>query len=39
VIAAAGPDELKQVGVAAFETAVDDADRLAPQDRRAAVAD
>ena len=38
MIAAARADELKQAGVAAFETAVDDADRLAPQDRRAAVA-
>jgi hypothetical protein len=38
VIAGAGADELKHVGVAAFEAAVDDVDRLAPQDRRAAVA-
>jgi len=38
MIAAAGADELKQVGVAGFETTVHDAGRPAPQDRLAAVA-
>ena len=38
MIAAAGADELIHVVVAAFETAVHDAGRLAPQERRAAVA-
>jgi hypothetical protein len=37
MIAAVGADELEYVGVAAFETTVHDADRLAPQDRPAAV--
>src|SRR5271169_7225655 len=37
MIAAARADELKHADVAALETAVDDADRLAPQDRRAAM--
>ena len=36
-IAAAGADQLIHVGVAALDTAVHDADRLAPQDRLAAV--
>jgi hypothetical protein len=38
IIAAAGADEFIHVGVAAFETAVHDANRLAPQGRLAAVA-
>ena len=38
MIAAAGADEFIHAGVAAFEAVVGDADRLAPQDRRAAVA-
>jgi hypothetical protein len=38
MVAAAGADELEQVGVAAFEAAVRDAGRLAPQERRPAVA-
>ena len=38
MIAAGGADELKHAGVAAFETAVHDADRLAPHERRPAVA-
>ena len=38
MIAAVRADDLVHVGVAAFETAVHDADRLAPQDRPAAVA-
>ena len=38
MIAAVGADDLEHVGVAAFETAVHDADRLAAQDRPAAVA-
>jgi hypothetical protein len=36
-IAAAGADQLIHAGVAALDTAVHDADRLAPQDRLAAV--
>src|SRR2546430_17413205 len=36
-IAAAGANQLIHVGVAALDTAVHDADRLAPQDRLAAV--
>jgi hypothetical protein len=38
MVATAGADELEQAGVAAFEAAVRDADRLAPQERRPAVA-
>lgn len=38
VIAAIGADELEHAGVAAFGAAVHDADRLAPQVSRAAVA-
>jgi hypothetical protein len=38
MIAAAGADEFIHAGVAAFETAVHDADRLVPKERRAAVA-
>jgi hypothetical protein len=38
MIAAAGADEFEQAGVAAFEAAVHDADRLAPHERRPAVA-
>jgi hypothetical protein len=38
MIAAVRADDLIHVGVAAFETAVHDADRLAPQDRPSAVA-
>jgi hypothetical protein len=38
MVAAAGADELKHVGVAVFEAAVHDAVRLAPQERRPAVA-
>ena len=38
MVAAARADELEQVGVAAFEAAVRDACRLAPQERRPAVA-
>jgi hypothetical protein len=38
MVAAAGADELEQAGVAAFDTAVHDAGRLAPQERRPAVA-
>lgn len=38
MIAAAGADDLEYLGVAAFETAVHDADRLAPHVRRHAVA-
>jgi hypothetical protein len=38
MIAAAGADDLKLVGIAAFEMALYDADRLAAQDRLAAVA-
>jgi hypothetical protein len=38
VIAAARAYELEHVCVAVLGTAIDDADRLAPQDRRAAVA-
>lgn len=38
MVAAAGADELIHVGVAAVEAAVHDADRLAPQERRPAVA-
>ena len=38
MIAAAGADDLEHVGVAALEAAVHDADRLAAQDRPAAVA-
>jgi len=37
-IAAAGADQLIHAGVAALDAAVHDADRLAPQDRLAAVA-
>src|SRR5690348_7913132 len=37
IIAAAGADHLVHAGVAALDTAVHDADRLAPQDRLAAV--
>jgi hypothetical protein len=37
MIAAAGADQLIHVGVAALDTAAHDADRLAPQDRLAAV--
>jgi hypothetical protein len=38
MIAAARADQLIHVGIAAFEMAVHDTDRLAPQERRAAVA-
>jgi hypothetical protein len=38
IVAAAGADEFKYVGIAAFETAVHDTDRLAPHKRRPAVA-
>jgi hypothetical protein len=38
MVAAAGADELEQAGVAAFGAAVRDAGRLAPQERRPAVA-
>ena len=38
MIAAGGADELKHAGVAAFETAIHDADRLMAQDRLAAMA-
>jgi hypothetical protein len=38
MIAAAGADEFIHAGVAAFETAVHDADGLVPKERRAAVA-
>lgn len=38
MIPAAGADELKQAGIAAFETAVHDAGRLAPHKRRPAMA-
>jgi hypothetical protein len=38
IITAAGTDELVNVDFAAFETAIYRADRLVPQDRRAAVA-
>jgi len=38
MVAAVRADDLIQVGVAAFETAVRDAGRLAPQDRPSAVA-
>src|SRR5580658_758807 len=38
MVAAAGADELEQRGIAAFETALHDASRLAPQERRPAVA-
>jgi hypothetical protein len=38
VIAAVGTDELIHAGIAASDTAVHDADRLVPQERRAAVA-
>src|SRR2546421_12952390 len=37
MIAAAGADHLVHAGVATLDTAVHDADRLAPQDRLAAV--
>ena len=37
IIAAAGADELIRAGVAAFWTAIYDADRPAPQDSRSAV--
>jgi hypothetical protein len=37
MIAAARADQLVHVGVAALDTAAHDADRLAPQDRLAAV--
>ena len=37
-IAAAGADQLIHVGISAFDAAVHEADRLAPQDRLAAVA-
>src|SRR5690242_21361366 len=37
MIAATGADQLIHVGVAALDTAVDDADRLTPQDRLTAV--
>jgi hypothetical protein len=39
MVAAAGADELKHAGVAAFGAAVKDADRLVPDERRPAVAD
>jgi hypothetical protein len=38
MIPAAGADQLKQAGVAAFETAVHDPGRLAPDERRPAMA-
>jgi hypothetical protein len=38
MISAVRADDLKPVGVAAFETAIHDADRLTAQDRLAAVA-
>ena len=38
MVAAAGADEFEHAGVAAFEAAVHDADRLAPHERRPAVA-
>lgn len=38
MVAAAGADELKHVGVTAFEAAVHDPGRLAPHERRPAVA-
>jgi hypothetical protein len=38
MIAAAGADELEHVSISAVEAAVHDADRLAPQERRLAVA-
>jgi hypothetical protein len=38
MVAAAGADELEQPGVAAFEATIGDADRLAPHERRPAVA-
>jgi hypothetical protein len=38
MIAAAGADDLKHVGVAAVKTAVHDPDRLTPHVRRPAVA-
>ena len=38
MVAAAGADELEQAGVAAFEAAVRDAGRLAPHERRPAMA-
>lgn len=38
MVAAAGADEFEHGGVAAFEAAIHDADRLAPHDRRPAVA-
>jgi hypothetical protein len=38
VIAAIGANELEHAGIAAFGAAVHDADRLAPQVRRAAMA-
>jgi hypothetical protein len=38
MIATVRADELEHVGVAAFEPAAHDADRLAPQGRRVAVA-
>jgi hypothetical protein len=39
VVAAAGADELERAGVAAFHPAIYDADRLAPQARRPAMAE
>jgi hypothetical protein len=38
MVAAAGADELEQAGVAAVEATAGDADRLAPHERRPAVA-
>jgi hypothetical protein len=38
MVAAAGADKFEQAGVAAFEAAVRDVGRLAPQERRPAVA-
>jgi hypothetical protein len=38
MISAVRADDLIPVGVAAFETAIHDADRLTPQDRLAAMA-
>jgi hypothetical protein len=38
MVAAAGADEFEHAGVAAFEAAAHDADRLAPHERRPAVA-
>jgi hypothetical protein len=38
IVAAAGADEFEHAGVAAFEAAIHDADRLAPDERRPAVA-